>query len=170
GSAKQARDPEYQAVLPLRGKILNVEKHRLDRILENDQIRQIVQAIGAGIGEEFDVSEARYHRIILASDADVDGAHIRTLLLTFFYRHMQPLLEQGYIYATRPPLYRIRYNGETYDAMTEQERDEIIREKCKGSATSVQRFKGLGEMNPEQLWETTMNPENRILKQYTVED
>ncbi|MFB6253141.1 MAG: DNA topoisomerase (ATP-hydrolyzing) subunit B [Halobacteriaceae archaeon] len=170
GSAKQARDPENQAVLPLRGKILNVEKHRLDRILENDQIRQIVQAIGAGIGDEFDVSEARYHRIILASDADVDGAHIRTLLLTFFYRHMQPLLEQGYIYATRPPLYRIRYNGKTYDAMTEQERDELIREKCNGSATSVQRFKGLGEMNPEQLWETTMNPENRILKQYTVED
>ncbi|RQG99949.1 DNA topoisomerase (ATP-hydrolyzing) subunit B [Natrarchaeobius oligotrophus] len=170
GSAKQARDPEFQAVLPIKGKILNVEKHRLDRILENDEIRNMITAIGAGIGDEFDVENVRYKKIIMATDADVDGAHIRTLMLTFFYRHMRPLLEGGYVYATQPPLYRIRYRGETYDAMTDVERDEIVEEKCDGNPSQVQRFKGLGEMNPEQLWETTMNPENRILKQITVED
>ncbi|MFP8952521.1 DNA topoisomerase (ATP-hydrolyzing) subunit B [Natrialbaceae archaeon A-arb3/5] len=170
GSAKQARNPEFQAVLPIKGKILNVEKHRLDRILENDEIRNMITAIGAGIGDEFDVDEVRYKKIIMATDADVDGAHIRTLMLTFFYRHMRPLLEGGYVYATQPPLYRIRYRGETYDAMTDAERDEIVAEKCDGNPTQVQRFKGLGEMNPEQLWDTTMNPENRILKQITVED
>ncbi|WP_254768102.1 DNA topoisomerase (ATP-hydrolyzing) subunit B [Salinilacihabitans rarus] len=170
GSAKQARNPGFQAVLPIRGKVLNVEKHRLDRILENDQIRNMITAIGAGVGDEFDVEEARYKKIIMATDADVDGAHIRTLLLTFFYRHMRPLLEGGYVYATKPPLYRIRYRGETYDAMTDAERDEIVEEKCNGNPSQVQRFKGLGEMNPEQLWSTTMDPENRILKQITVED
>ncbi len=170
GSAKQARNPEFQAVLPIRGKVLNVEKHRLDRILENEQIRNIITAIGAGIGDEFDIEDIRYKKIIMATDADVDGAHIRTLLLTFFYRHMRPLLEGGYVYATQPPLYRIRYRGETYDAMTDAERDEIVAEQCNGNPTQVQRFKGLGEMNPEQLWSTTMNPENRILKQITIED
>ncbi|GAB3673766.1 DNA topoisomerase (ATP-hydrolyzing) subunit B [Halopiger thermotolerans] len=170
GSAKQARNPEFQAVLPIRGKVLNVEKHRLDRVLENDQIRNIITAIGAGVGDEFDIEDVRYEKIIMATDADVDGAHIRTLLLTFFYRHMRPLLENGYVYATQPPLYRIRYRGETYDAMTDQERDEIIEEKCDGSPSQVQRFKGLGEMNPQQLWDTTMDPSNRILKQITVED
>jgi DNA gyrase subunit B len=169
-SAKQARDRHNQAVLPIRGKILNVEKHRLDRILENEEIRAMIQAIGTGIGDEFDLSEARYHKIVMFTDADVDGAHIRTLLLTFLYRHMRPLLEAGYVYAAKPPLYRIRYRGETYDAMTEAEREQIVEEECDGNPTQVQRFKGLGEMNPQQLWDTTMDPEHRILKQITVED
>ncbi|MFC7199804.1 DNA topoisomerase (ATP-hydrolyzing) subunit B [Halospeciosus flavus] len=169
-SAKQARNRENQAVLPIKGKILNVEKHRLDRILENDEIRAMIRAIGTGVGEEFDYDELRYEKIILATDADVDGAHIRTLLLTFFYRHMRPLLENGHVYAIQPPLYRIRYRGNTYDAMTDEERDRIVEEKCDGNPTQVQRFKGLGEMNPEQLWDTSINPENRILKRFTVED
>jgi DNA gyrase subunit B len=170
GSAKQGRNPEFQAILPIRGKILNVEKHRLDRILENNEIRAMITAIGTGIGDEFDIEEARYEKIVLMTDADVDGAHIRTLLLTFFYRHMRPLLEAGYIYAAQPPLYRVRYRGNTYDAMTDEERDRIVEEKCDGNPTQVQRFKGLGEMNPQQLWDTTMDPEQRILKQITIED
>jgi len=170
GSAKQGRNPDFQAILPIKGKILNVEKHRLDRILENNEIRNLITALGTGIGDEFDIEDLRYEKIILMTDADVDGAHIRTLLLTLFYRHMKPLLEAGYVYASQPPLYRIRYRGNTYDAMTDAERDQIIEEKCDGNPTHVQRFKGLGEMNPEQLWETTMNPDNRILKQITIED
>ena len=170
GSAKQARNSAFQAVLPIRGKILNVEKHRLDRVLENNEIRALITAIGTGIGEEFDIEEARYEKIIMATDADVDGAHIRTLLLTFLYRHMKPLIEAGYVYATKPPLYRIRYRGDTYDVMTEEERDRVIEEVCDGNPTQVQRFKGLGEMNPDQLWQTTMDPSNRVLKQITLDD
>lgn len=169
GSAKQARNREFQAILPLKGKILNVEKSRINKILSSEEIRVIISALGTGIGEEFDLDGARYHKVIIMTDADVDGAHIRTLILTFFYRYMQPMIESGYVYIAQPPLYKASKQKKINYAYSDKELESILAEIGK-EGTTIQRYKGLGEMNPDQLWETTMNPEERTLLRVTLDD
>ncbi|MBU1975847.1 MAG: DNA topoisomerase IV subunit B, partial [Nanoarchaeota archaeon] len=169
GSAKQGRKREFQAILPLRGKILNVEKSRINRVMSSQQILNIITALGTGIAEDFNINKARYHKIIIMTDSDVDGSHITTLLLTFFYRYMKQLIESGYIYLAMSPLYLVKKGKKKYYCQDDREKDVLIKE-IGDEGITIQRYKGLGEMNPDQLWETTMAPETRTLKQVTIED
>ena len=169
GSAKQGRDRKFQAILPLKGKILNTERARLDKIIEHEEVKNLIIALGMGIGETIKFEKLRYHRIIIMTDADVDGEHIETLILTFFYRHMPEVIQQGYLYIAMPPLYKVQSGKDVQYAYSDDEKDTIIK-SMNGKGTSIQRYKGLGEMNPAQLWETTMNPANRILKQVGIDD
>ncbi len=169
GSAKQARNSEFQAILPIRGKIINVEKNRLARVLQNNEIQSLITGIGTGIGEEFDIGRARYHKVVILTDADVDGAHIRTLLLTFFFRHMPQLIESGFVYIAQPPLYSVKVGSKTTWVQDDGELEEIKRQLA-GKKLNIQRFKGLGEMNAEELWDTTMDPDHRVLLRVDLED
>jgi DNA gyrase subunit B len=171
GSAKQGRDRHFQAILPLRGKILNTERARLDKILGNNEVRALISALGTGIGDNFDLEGLRYGRVIIMTDADVDGSHIRTLLLTFFFRYMPTLIDEGHLYIAQPPLYRVAHKNQVHYAYTDADKDKLLKSLgVSADKASISRYKGLGEMNPSQLWDTTMNPVNRTLLLVTVDD